>query len=43
MVGQPYIDAFVKAAGNGDMDIVRKCLLEHPEVINLKESEVCNA
>ena len=41
MVNQGYINAFTKAAQDGDIDHVSKCLSEHPEVLNLQASTVC--
>ena len=34
------IDAFVTAAKHGDIDHVRTCLSEYPEVLNSKGSKV---
>ena len=35
---QNYINAFVKAAAVGNIEFVRACLDEHPEVIDAKET-----
>ena len=41
-VDEEYINAFVKAAYESNISKVKQCLSEHPEVLNLKESEVCH-
>ena len=38
MIEQSFIDAFVRAAGEGKFDFVAACIIESPDVVNMKES-----